>query len=84
MSLRQLREKHGASLGEIACITGIPRPTVQALEKGRYRNPERIAAIKAACEVIGAYKRAQRKEWQELPKRLAQRLKQSQNRRMDR
>ncbi|MBI4470958.1 MAG: helix-turn-helix transcriptional regulator [Acidobacteria bacterium] len=76
MDIRELREKHGVSLGEIARMTGVPRPSVQAIENGQYRAPDNEARIKTAIPLIGALKKRHEGEW----KRLARELQQSKSR----
>lgn len=70
MDIRQLREKHAVSLGEIARMTGIPRPSVQAIENGQYRAPENEARIRTAIPLIGALKKRHERDWQRLARKL--------------
>ena len=80
MDIRGMRQKHGVSLRELEYVSGVPRPTIHAIEKKLFAlSADKEARIKVALELIAEHKRA----WRELPKQLARRLKEQSRRRED-
>lgn len=59
-------------MGELAYVSGIPKPTIQALEEGRFKcSPEKAERIRRAAKLIAAHKAA----WARLPARLEREIR---------
>lgn len=75
MDIKQTRGKYGVSLRELEHVSGIPRPTIHAMEQGAFAlSPDKAVAIEAACKMIRKHKKACAKAWAELPGQLGRRF----------
>lgn len=72
VDIKRLRGRHGITLSELAHVSGIPKPTISAIELGRFRlSPEKAERLQRAIELIAEHKR----RWRELPKQLRREIK---------
>ncbi len=67
MNIKRTRERFGITLSELAHVSGIPKPTINAIELGRFRlSPDKAERLQRAVELIAEHKQ----RWRELPRRL--------------